>query len=152
MIVGNRVHNSRADTNHRAVLRVVRLRAGAHGDGLRAFLVGSHFRGLRGALDRVAGLAQLIRDEADCQLLSRAHLARSGIDFGCRGKDGLLQAVVHNVLILDVQIAEDNKKEYSSSRNCQQPRAQQRHLPGMLAREPRKPDRQRHRRSFKCSF
>ena len=135
--------------NHRAILRVVRLRAGAHGDGLHAFLVSPHLRGSRSAVGRVASLAQLIREQANGKLLSRTHLARRGKDFGRRGEDGLFQTVVYNVLILDVQIGEDNKKEYRGSRNCQQPRAHQRRSHGMLSSGPWNPDCQCHCRSFK---
>ena len=56
MIVGDRLHHAGADVDGRAVLRVIGLRAGAHGDGLHALLVGSQRRSLRCAIGGVAGL------------------------------------------------------------------------------------------------
>ena len=99
---------------------MIGLWAGAHGDGLHALRVGSQRRDLRSAVGGVAGLAQLIGDEALVELLSGADLARGGKDFGGVGKDGLLEPLVHNVLIFDVEIAEDGEADEHDGRDRDQ--------------------------------
>ena len=135
VIVGDRLHHAGADADGGAVLRVIGLRAGAHGDGLHAFGVGSQLRSLRGAIGGVAGLAQFIGDELDGELLSGTHLARRGIDLGGVGKDGLFEPLVHDALILEVVKSEDDKDNEHNGRKRQQHHAQQQRRQGMLARE-----------------
>ena len=96
--VGDRIHHAAADVDGGAVGRVIRLRAGLHRDLLHAFAVGSQLRSLRCAVTRVAGIAQLIGDPANGELLPGPHLARRGINLGCAGEDWLLQPRINNAL------------------------------------------------------
>ena len=125
MIVGDGFHHAGADADGCAVLRMIGLRTGAHGDGLRALRVGSQRRNLRGAIGGVAGFAQFIGDEADGELLSGTDLARRGIDFGRVGEDGLLEPVVHDALVFEIKPAEDDQGAKRNGRDGQQRHAQQ---------------------------
>ena len=148
MIVVDGLHHSGADADGCAVLSVIGLWAGAHGNGLHSHRVGSQGRKLRGAIGGVTGFAQFIGDKVDGEFLSGTNLAGCGIDLGRIGKDGLLETVVHNVLIDDVKIAEDSQKQQISGHKRQQPHAQRKRRPGMISCGHEKPDLQLHRRSL----
>ena len=90
------------------------------GDGLYALLEGSQRRHLRCAVGGVSGLAEFVGDELDAEFLARTEFARRGKDLGGIGEDGLLEAVIHNMLILDVVIAEDSDEEQQNGGKHQQ--------------------------------
>ena len=55
----------------------------------------------------VAGLAKLVRDPVDGELLAWANLVRSGVNLGGVGEDRLLEPLIHDALVLDVEKRED---------------------------------------------
>ena len=58
---------------------------------------------------RVAGLAKLISDQVDGELLPGANLARRSIDFRGIGEDRLLEPLVYDSLVFDVEDREDRR-------------------------------------------
>ncbi len=117
VVVGDRFHLAAADMDVRGVRRVVRLRAGADGDGLRAFAIGAQLRKLRCAVGGVARIPQFVGDQADSEPLPRAHLARRGKDLCGVGKDGLAEPRVHYALVFEVVKAGDSKEDQCQGGN-----------------------------------
>ena len=125
MVVVDRGHRAVAHANRRRILRVVRLRARPYRDLLYVLSVGPQLRRLRRALRRVTGLAQVIGDEFDVQLLPRANLPWSRKNLGRVGKQRLLQPRVHNPLVLKVVVARHHQEQHNAGRNRQQRHPQQ---------------------------
>ena len=123
-----------------AIGRVIRLRAGPHGDLLRALAERAQQRWLRSTVAAVAGLAQLFCDQLDGELLPRPHLARGGENLRGVGEDRLLEPLVHNARVLDVEKGEDaNAHQHDAADGCQQ--APQNPRPEVMARSGlREPD------------
>ena len=104
-IVGNGIHLAILDLNGGAVLGVIGLRAGKDGDAVVARAVGAHGGIFLGTGEGVVRLAEFLGDQADGELLAGAHFARLGEDLGSVFEQGLLEALIDDVLVLDVVIA-----------------------------------------------
>ena len=122
VIVGDRLHHPAAHVNGGAVRRVIRLRPGMHGDGLRASLVGAQRRCLAARPRRVSCLAQFVGDQIDGQLLPRAHLARRRINLRGIGKQRLLASRSSTMpRVLDSSRSSKTQKHTSCNQRDRQP-------------------------------
>ena len=121
VLVADGVDHAVAHVDGGAIGRVIRLRAGPHGDLLRALAERAQQRWLRSTVAAVAGLAQLFCDQLDGELLPRPHLARGGENLRGVGKDRLLEPLVHNACVLDVEKREEaNAHQHYAADGCQQ--------------------------------
>src|SRR5580658_6677446 len=95
---------------------------------------------MRVAVSGVAGPAQLIGDETHGELLAGPDLARRRVNLRCIGKDGALEALVHDALILVVVKGGDaEEQEHAGAKNAQS-HAQCQRCRGILSRESSNPD------------
>lgn len=113
---------------------MIRLRPGMDGDALRTGRIGADRGILAVAFARVSCGAQLLGDVLHRELLSWPQFGRGAIDFRRSRKEGLLQALVNNALVLEVIEAEDageDEKNTGDSKACEYKQlAAKRGLPG----------------------
>ncbi len=105
-IAGDLADQTVVESDGGALLGVVGLRPRLNGDARVVERVGSHLRAVAIIVSAVARVAHFQGNRPRAQLLADAYFLRRGVDLRCL-LEGVLQPLIHNVLILDVVVAED---------------------------------------------
>ena len=116
-VAGDGGDDAVVEDDRRAVLRMVRLRAGMHGDRIGRLREMTHRRRLARTVLAVARVPQLLRHRARREMLSGPHLARRGIDLRRVLEQWLRQPLIDNVLVPEPVEAEHRRAEQQHNRD-----------------------------------